>query len=156
MIKCFNNNIWGSPANLLSLFYSILITTQVWALIHCLWFIPSKEISELKENATPKLLTLRKNLTDSDERSVNVFAFFSCFTLLPLLAFVSTWFQHYAGFWSFVPLSSRCSFSFYCLSLLLSSYFCLSHWRLCSPLARQLCTRGLESVLYRICCRMSS
>lgn len=51
---------------------------QEWALIYCLWFIPSKEISEIKKYATPKLLMLRlwKNLTDYDQRSVNVFLFF--------------------------------------------------------------------------------
>lgn len=78
---------------------------QVWALIYCLWIIPSKEISEIKKDATPKQLTLRlrKNLTDYGERSVNVFLFFP---VLLRFAFLSTWFQHYAGFWSLLPVSA--------------------------------------------------
>lgn len=157
MFKCFNHNIWDSPANLMSLLYSILITTQSAGVSSDLLFVVYSQQRNFRNKKSCNTQTTNvETQEESHKWWWEVFLFFPvlctsiriCIHMIPTLCRVLI---------ICARLSSRCSFSFYCLSLLLlSSYFFLSHWRLCSPLARQLCTKGLESVLYRICCRMSS
>lgn len=145
MFKCFNNNIWDSPANLLSLFYSILITTQSAGVSSDpLFVVYSRQNFRNKERCHTKTTNVETQKESHrfwwEDCECFSFSFLFyvvtstriCIHVIPTLCMVLI---------ICARLSSRCSFSFYCLSLLLlSSYFCPSHWRLCSPLARQLCT----------------